>query len=146
VARAQPKVTGEEMQVGAKTRLEKFGLLSARDESSHVHSPNGSQSPIVSWFWRILQWLFLAFLAARFTILGLVHARRSPPRLSTKHGINQIERPPILVLDYGIFSLVSTLLNLSMRMPWLTGALALCTNVLTSGHNRWTGPSSTLDR
>jgi hypothetical protein len=146
VARAQPKVTGEEMQVGAKTRLEKFGLLSAKDDSSHAHSPTRSQSPMVSWFWSILQWLYLAFIAARFAILGLVQARRIPPRSSTKHGIDQTEHPPVLVLDYGIFSLVSTLLNLSMRMPWLTGALALCTNVLTSGRNRWSGPSSTLDR
>lgn len=153
-ARTKPKVTGEEIQADARSRLQKFGLLSARDEDLSANSSPRRQSTLVSWFWSILQWSFLAFMAARFTLLGLMHARRFPARLrlSAKRAASDADptngdgRSPRLVLNFRVFSAISTLLGMSRRMPWLAGALAFCGHALTSGRNRAEGPHSTLDR
>lgn len=153
-ARTQPKVTGEEIQADARSRLQKFGLLAAKGESPSANSSPRRQSTVVSWFWSILQWIFLAFMAARFTLLGLMHARRVPTRFrpaakrtaSDADPSNGNGRSPRLVLNFSVFSTISTLMDLSRRMPWLAGALAFCGHALTSGRNRPEGPQSTLDR
>lgn len=150
-SRAQPKVTGEEMQTEARGRLEQFGLLSAKGEDLPANSSPRRQSWLVIWFWRILQWGYFAFMAIRFTMLGLVHARRHPRSthpLSKQGTSDAVESDPSPrpVLEYRAFSTISTLLDLSRRMPWLAGALALLGHVLTSGRNRAEGPRSTLDR
>lgn len=159
-ARTQPKVTGAEMQADARSRLEKFGLLTSKDEDSSSNSPEDRQSPFKAWFWMLLQWIYLAFLFARLTIAGLMHARRLPPRRSpiapasptTKSALG--ERPqtktdhpsPHLVLNYRIFAAVSTLLNLSRRMPWLEGSLCFVQHVLTSTAVRDDRQDSLLDK
>lgn len=149
--RAHPKVTGEELQADARGRLEKFGLLSNKDQSSTSHSQPQRQSFILSWFWAILQWFYLAVVGIRYVCLGLLQARRQPARTYSKaHAPKSAVPPddshPPLVLDYNIFSTISTLLNLSTRMPWLVGALAFSRHVLTAGHTRSSGIGSTLDR
>lgn len=150
-SRAQPIITGGEMQTEARGRLEQFGLLSAKGGLSPVDSPAHRQSRLVIWFWSILQWGYFAFMAMRFTALGLLHARRHPQstHLSSKLAYSDTVESgpsPRPVLDYRGFSTISTLLELSRRMPWLQGALTLGSHVLTSGRNRAEGPRSTLDR
>ncbi|ETN45789.1 uncharacterized protein HMPREF1541_09622 [Cyphellophora europaea CBS 101466] len=153
-ARKQAKATSEGIQADARSRLEKFGLLSAKTDASPTDSSPPRQSSIVAVFWSMLQWGYLAFLAVRFTTLGLMHARRLPARtrLSTKHALSEPsakqtdDHAARLVLEYRMFPATSTILHLSRRMPWVAGALAFWGHVLTSGRNRAGGLHSILDR
>ena len=155
-ARTQPKITHAEMQADARSRLEKFGLLSANTGDLHDNSPEIRQSTVSAWFWMVLQWIYLAFVSIRLIILGLMHARRLPSRrqhqtLPSSPTPNPEAPTPQngndpsshLVLNYRTFKVVSTLLNLSRRMPWLEGFLCFVQHLLTSRTGR-TGPSDSL--
>ena len=69
-ARTQPKITHAEMQADARSRLEKFGLLSANTGDLHDNSPEIRQSTVSAWFWMVLQWIYLAFVSIRLIILA----------------------------------------------------------------------------
>lgn len=156
----QPKVAGAEMQADARSRLEKFGLLSSKDDNSSNNSPEDSQSAFKAWFWTLLQWIYLALLFVRLTIAGLMHARRLPRRRSpiapaspaseTGPGkrlpSNGNDPSSHLVLSYRMFAAVSTLLNLSRRMPWLEGSLCFVQHVLSSAAVRHGQQDSLLDK
>jgi PXA domain len=159
--RTQPKVTGAEMQADARGRLEKFGLLSAKVEDSHDNSPRGRQSSLSAWFWMILQWIYLAFSSLRLITAGLMHARRLPPRSCAAASPTSPTKTPIspgspsphgndssshVVLDYRLFPAISTLLNLSRRMPWLVGFFCFVQHVLTSRAGRVGPPDSLIDK
>ena len=160
-SRTRPKVTGAEMQAESRSRLEKFGLLPAKGQNSDNNSSAGHQSTSTAWFWMGLQWVYLALLSVRLIIVGLMHARHLPPRwcyptrpASSTTESASAERPSPegddllshLVLEFRLFGLVSTLLNLSRRMPWLEGSLCFVQHVLTSGTARLGLPDSLLDR
>ena len=160
-SRAQPQVTGAEMQADTRGRLEKFGLLSAKDDESANNSPGDRQSTFSAWFWMLLQCIYLAFLTVRLTVAGLMHARRLPPRwrspaspTSPATKTASPEAAPAfgndpsshLVLNYRLFAVVSTLLNLSRRMPWLEGSLCFMQYILTSGTVRLGTAESLLDK
>ena len=160
-SRMQPKVTGAEIQTDARSRLEKFGLLSSKGEEIDNNSPTHRQSTFSAWFWMVLQWIYLALLSVRLIIAGLMHARRLPPRWrppvapaspGTKMATPESPSPrgndpsSHLVLDYRIFGMISTLLNLSRRMPWLEGSLCFVQHLLTSGTGRVGKPDSLIDK
>jgi hypothetical protein len=156
-SRAHPKVTGAEIQADARSRLEKFGLLSGKFEDSHNYSPKIRQSSFSAWFWMVLQWVYLAFIAARAILAGLLHARRLPPRWRATRSPRSPatdqpasptgnDQPSHLVLDFRIFALISTLLKLSTRMPWLGGFLCFMQHVSTSGTARFGRSNSLLDK
>ncbi len=99
-------------------------------------------------FWLVLQYGFLAFTAIRFFIVTLATSSSLPSRISlftpvtgptgTKDQANapmQINSDRISkgqgvdskrpILKMNIWSCASTLLDLDVRMPWLSGALSL---------------------
>jgi hypothetical protein len=109
----------------------------------------------------VLQWIYLASLSVRFVVTGMMHVRRHPPRWrfstspaspTTKSASSESRSPigndhsPRMVLDFRIFGAVSTLLNLSRRMPWLKGSLCFWQHVLTSGSARFGRADSLLDK
>ncbi len=156
-ARTQPKVTGAEMQADARSRLEKFGLLTSESEHSIDNSLGDRQSALRAWFWMVLQWFYLASLAVRLTIAGLMHARRLPPRhapalpttvsaLGKRSSPKRNDPSSHLILNYRIFAAVSTLLTLSRRMPWLEGSLCFVQHFLTSATVRHSIQDSLLDK
>lgn len=149
--RTHPNITGEAMQADARGRLEKFGLLSSQDEPTPSHSQAQRQSTFIVWFWRVLQWCFLIFIAIRYTILGLTHAWRLPPRTHLVPKLTPKTRSNTgvsvrMVLHYQIFSVVSTLLSLQQRMPWLVGVSTFWQHMLTWGRSSSGNVQSTLDR
>jgi hypothetical protein len=161
--RLGPKTTGEEIEVEARSRLERFGLLSSKDEKERLHSSTHRQSVLSTLFWRILQYAYLLSLFVRFVISGLSQARYPPSRtrsgVSPDHVTKQAvaSNSPSLssaatsrairpVVEYRIFTLISTLLDLSTRMPWLAGAFAMCQYSLTSGPGRFGRTNSLLDK
>lgn len=133
-AQVDPRATGEEIEVDTRSRLEKFGLLSERGEDTRP-SVDGRRSAFSEVFWRFLQYGYLAILTVQFVVVGLLTATSEPRRSTWSARVtadspvaNPIEAPATVLrplLDSRIFSMLSTLLDLSYRMPWLSGSLAL---------------------
>ena len=136
-ARSKAKSVGEEMESDSRSRLEKFGLLSDRSNSSKQDMNRKRTSGLSDVIWRVLQYGYLTFLALRFVSIGLFAASTRPFRgavpastysrdedtaLTNKAPALTWKRP---ILSFEIFSLISILLDLSDRTPWLVGALSL---------------------
>lgn len=153
---------------GRQSRLEKFGLLSSHTPAGKNNSPTQHQSSLSAWFWRLLQYAFIAYQSARFILFGLVHAHHLPrrsrhqqhdapgstdspslpqsPVSSTKHRSDPDARSPRAVINYRLFSCMSTLLDLTIRMPWLASSLGFCQHILGTGPGRYGAANSTLDK
>lgn len=144
-ARLAIKASGEEHDTNTRSRLEKFGLLSERGQSTQP-SKHPLRSMHSRLFWRILQYGYLTFLTLRFVILGLFATlSQSPqPSLSASKTAEGLDTPPIAkivepptpprsILKFKFFSLISVLLNVPLRMPWLSGSLALLQHQLIQG-------------
>ena len=160
-AHLEPKATGEEIEIDTRSRLERFGLLSSKEDARSHHSSGGHQSRVSALFWRILQYGYLTFLAIRFVVVGLAQASSLPPRsYSTSRSTpsspvaktsgaptacrsTPTKRP---VLEYRLFGLVSRLLDLSTRMPWLMGLFSLSQHHLVHGPARLGETDSVLDK
>ncbi|CAG8044102.1 unnamed protein product [Penicillium olsonii] len=136
-------------------RLEKFGLLSTDDEVQPA------SVPATAWIWNFLQHIYVGYVALRFIVVGLFRVASSP---GPSHGVgvsvaatavnNQKnggidckgatrKRP---VLDYRICSMVSQILGVPRRMPWLSGFLALFQHLILAGPGRVGGTDGILDR
>ncbi len=137
--RIQSKATGEEIEVDTRSRLEKFGLLSERSEAAGSQK-DSKRSAFSTAFWLVLQYIYMLFVAIRFVVQGLVSASSRPARsaspsnraaassLSTSVQAQRSARP---LLEFRGFSLISAILDLPLRMPWLSGSLSLLQYQLT---------------
>ena len=153
-ARLEPKATGGEVEVDTRSQLEKFGLLAARNDHVNRHSHQVSRSIIAEIFWRSLQYGYLTFIALRFVVLGLVAASSQASRssgvahpntpLRTKFSETYTHRRPIV--SFKIFSLISCLLDLPSRMPWLPGLLSLIQYQLIAGPGKVGDTDGTVDK
>ena len=120
-------------------------------------------------FWRALQYLYLAYVGLRFVIEGLVAAAAAPSRDAPARrrghggdrlsptGASSVESAPSAaaaasssqrrpILAYAVFGLVSQLLQLSERMPWTVGLLALAQHHLVDGALRVGARDGLLDK
>lgn len=150
---------------GPTNQLERFGLLSAKDE--RANSQPAVQSRFAAWIWNVLQSLYFCYLALHFIATGLFRAASNPgqsfsqgagvsfpaatPGLQRKQGVEYPfsssdgagKRP---VLDYRLCSMASQLLGISQRMPWLSGVLALSQHLILAGPGRLGDTDGVLDR
>ena len=167
-ARIQPKATGAVMEHDTKSRLEKFGLLSSKDEHRESYSSLSDQSWLSIVFWRTLQYAYLLFVFLRFACAGLSEARYSAGRatymrisplspIASKASLASLETHQVLrhettpsgptpILEFNIFMLLSSLIQLPSRMPWLSGSLLLCQNAVVAGPGFLGGTNSLLDK
>lgn len=150
---------------GATNQLKRFGLLSAQDD--RANSQPAAQSRFVVWIWNVLQSLYFSYLALRFIATGLFRVA-SNPRQGFSHGVG-VSFPAVTpgfqrkkgvesplsssdgagrrpVLDYRLCSMVSQLLGISQRMPWLSGVLALSQHLILAGPGRLGDTDGVLDR
>ncbi|RYP32269.1 hypothetical protein DL767_005320 [Monosporascus sp. MG133] len=117
-------------------------------------------------FWSIVQWGFLAVHSIRFIIGAVMLSRSLPPRpKSVAHhtGWNdhshtekpydpptslETQRGPVKIpiAEFYIWSCVANLLELDVRMPWLTGALSMGQWAAMRGPGRLAGLNGGLDR
>lgn len=161
----EPKASGLELRSDAENRLEKFGLLSTDSKFQHDHSSSTVQSQVASWFWRFMQYLFLAFLFLRYVLKEFNRLYRNPMRYHRPSGpsssvdlvekghlqtqtpaSNSTDPLPQPVIAFGIYSLISTLLKLVDRMPWLESMLEYGQHVILHGPGRMGELNSLLDR
>ena len=153
-ARVKPEDTTEAIEIGSRSRLEKFGLLSSeRVQNTSARGGSSGGSAVSTVLWRILQCGYLTFIAIRFVILGLVAASSGPPRHSSSSTNTSGEKsapiaktvePPRPILAFRLFSLISTFLDLPFRMPWLSGSLSLIQHHLLTGAFRPVGATNGL--
>ncbi|KAJ9212010.1 hypothetical protein DTO166G4_6413 [Paecilomyces variotii] len=161
--RSVGKADSEDAEGVEKSRLEKFGLLSTADESDDDHSSRTNQSQFSIWLWQILQYAYLGYLVLRFVVTGLFRVAstqptmpvRGPPspahpaslmthsRIAPLPAKNVTKRP---VLDYRLYGMLSQLLDIPRRMPWLAGTLALAQHWILAGPGRVGDTAGVLDR
>jgi hypothetical protein len=145
-------------------RLERFGLLEDEDDSAKSHA--SAQSRATAWIWSVLQNIYLGYVALRFIATGLfrvasnqgqghshgasVSFPAATPDFSKKEGFDSSlsdgvtsKRP---VLDYRMYSMISQLLGISQRMPWLSGLFALVQHLILAGPGRLGHTDGILDR
>ncbi|KAJ5507556.1 hypothetical protein N7527_009699 [Penicillium freii] len=139
-------------------RLEKFGLLSTDDGLPDQPSASFSAT---AWIWNLLQMIYLGYAVLRFIAMGLFRVASSPgpssyslgvspalpinqkrDRMESSEGITS-RRP---VLDYRMYSMVSQILGISWRMPWLSGLLALFQHLILAGPGRVGATDGIFDR
>ncbi|KAJ6187604.1 hypothetical protein N7519_002512 [Penicillium mononematosum] len=137
-------------------RLEKFGLLSADDELPDRPSTFSG----TAWIWNLLQWIYLGYVVLRFIATGLFRVASDPgpshgAGVSLASPINQkrdgMESSDVItsrrpVLDYRIYSMVSQILGISWRMPWLSGLLSLFQHLILAGPGRVGATDGIFDR
>lgn len=157
----RPKVDGTELQDDAKSRLEKFGLLSSQHKSDRPHSSDPNQSQFTTWFWRILQYAFIALSFLRSVWIEFQRTRSHPEACRRfKPASKSVGRTVQLnldgpqpedptqqpVLSFRCFTLVSTLLKAADRMPWMTGMIEYWQHFLLYGAGQIAQYDSLLDR
>lgn len=132
-------------------RLRKFGLLSSEEDDDR-QSSGRAQSRFSLWVWSVLQYAYMTFIALRFLATGLFRVASRPSSTHSRPSKNSStnttaaptnQRP---ILDYRLFGMVSELLSVPQRMPWLGGLLALSQHLLLVGPGRLGDPNSVLDR
>ncbi|KAK2753665.1 hypothetical protein FQN55_000028 [Onygenales sp. PD_40] len=163
-ARNQDEQRSEKAEHAQKTRLERFALLSGKEESRQGDSSGTSQSDLSMLLWSILQYSYLTYITIRFVLVGLFRVASSSIPMSSQgrpsasppsSPVNPacegqpwsnsgIARPP--VLKYRLFDMVSQLVDVSRRMPWLGGALALIQHALVEGPGKFGETDEILDR
>lgn len=147
-AKVHPKATGEAIREDTRGRLEMFGLLAEKEEKQQTsdHSRR-SRFTLPSWFWISLQYIYLLAIGIRFVISGFFLANSQPLRSSSIPRPTEVVAGPAIekscqpstrqhlrpLLDFRVFSLLSTLLDFPVRMPWLAGSLALLRHHLIEG-------------
>jgi hypothetical protein len=145
-----------ETEASRSNQLQQFGLLSSPNSSETSHSSSSAQSQTTSWMWSLLQYVFMAYVTLRFIVAGLFRVASTPPVILSSHlspGIPVDEplskrgqpgkRP---VLDYRFYGMLSQLLDIPRRMPWLGGLLALFQYLILAGPGRVGNSGGVLDR
>ncbi|KAF2433197.1 hypothetical protein EJ08DRAFT_564489, partial [Tothia fuscella] len=168
VEKVQPPTT-------ASSRLEQFGLLSGANENMNVShrfnlKAHGSAafSSVSGLFWTVVQYMFLAFTAGRIVIYTLATSSTMPSRSKTWLSPVEAERQDILfppkarsnshtssaslannqrpILDMAVWPMMAHLIEINVRMPWLSGMLALLQHGALFGPGRVGDTDGALDR
>ena len=136
-------------------RLERFGLLS-EDRNEDADAQKQSQSTASLWLWKILYFAYLAYVTIRFIVGGLLHTALSDaevksteilkPEPATQTSAKSRPGPCRPILGYRAFGLVSELLRVSDRMPWLHGSISLIQSILLTSPGKIGDTGSVLDR
>jgi PXA domain len=152
----EPMLSSEKMSDAAAelNRLERFGLLSEEVKNEPV--PGKSQSIMLLWIWKMLYSIYLAYLTIQFLIGGLLRTAFSNPEasiqeanpadhFSTSKTSTQVIAPRP-VLSYRAFGLISQLVGVSRRMPWLSGFFSLIQSLALTGPGKLGDADSILDQ
>ena len=116
-------------------------LETSTPKNQNIHTPSTPRLPVSAWFWSLIQFMYWTYVTVRFVVTGLFRAATTPPvrwsSPSASVSTSQVEyqfsksssnipangkRP---ILDYDLYGMLSQLLDVPKRMPWLGGLLAL---------------------
>ncbi|RDH27206.1 PXA domain-domain-containing protein [Aspergillus welwitschiae] len=141
--------------LGQRSRLHKYGLLS-QEAFTEGHSSSHVQVPVPDWIWQALQYAYMIYVTLRFIVIGLFRVASAPPvtaSLTPCPPTSNADGPPSCatskkrpVLDYRLYGMVSQVMDVPQRMPWLCGMLALIQYLILAGPGRLGDTDSVLDR
>ncbi|KAM0278083.1 hypothetical protein ACHAQH_005374 [Verticillium albo-atrum] len=146
-----------------KTSLEE-GVAEALSPDAPTIQPESSRQ---GWsfqgiFWGIIQWLFMAFTTMQVVVLTLASSSSLPARSAnvadekrpltgsvpglkaTQANASKPVKAPIVT--FKLWSCISSLIELDVRMPWLSGALSMLQFGAVSGPAKLAGLDGPLDR
>lgn len=154
------------------TRLEYFGLLSqVKDDTpttalrqlERKHHYANISKPLVDLFWALLQSFFIAWIAARSAIKMMATSSSLPLRVNyepfstdavhqsdikdakaTPAGCTLTNKRPIVSMK--LWSCVAHVIELDIRMPWLSGSLSMLHRGLLVGPGKVGCTDHVLDR
>ncbi|KAL4896653.1 PXA domain-containing protein [Aspergillus ambiguus] len=140
-----------------QNQLQRFGLLSPREDFQSGSSSQKGQLRIPDWVWAGVQLVYLTYLSLQFILTGLFRVASTPLGSSSANSASPIDSPDEMatfgrfpkqrpVLQYRVYSMVSQLLDVPRRMPWLGGLLALLQYQVVAGPGRLGDTGSVLDR
>ncbi|KAJ5477355.1 hypothetical protein N7539_007499 [Penicillium diatomitis] len=161
--REASKGSNSPTDVGA-SQLDKFGLL--HDEDAPAKTDDNRQSRTAVWLWSILQNIYLVYLGLRFVVTGLFQVASGSKKAASRDGSVSIPAATsyvshaeglhtwssegattkIPVLDYRLYSMLSQVLCIPSRLPWLSGILALARHMTLAGPGRIGKSDGILDR
>ncbi|RAK99043.1 uncharacterized protein BO80DRAFT_426854 [Aspergillus ibericus CBS 121593] len=138
-----------------RSRLHKYGLLAKEELKGHPSSQ--VQVRIPDWVWQMLQYVYMIYVTLRFIVTGLFRVASTPPvtsSLASCTPTSDADDTPSLcttpgkrpVLNYRLYGMVSQLMDVPRRMPWLGGMLALIQYLILAGPGRLGATDSVLDR
>lgn len=133
-------------------RLEKFGLLSTKEQGRQDGSPFHAGSYLSLVFWQMAQYAFILFSTFRAIIVILANASSLPKRTapaskdtsSTYSKSHEFFRRSIITMS--VWTMLSDLVELSIRAPWLGGFFSLLQYLATTGPLSIGQTNGTLDR
>ena len=142
----------KETDQGQEDQLKKFGLLSTMEEPKT--NPPDSQSRVSALIWSVLNAIYLAYVAFCFVATGLVRVTSSPSASQSTPPSHGNETPRLsgdvtgkrAVLNYRLSGMISQLLDVPRRMPWLTGMLALIQYIMLAGPGKLGDTDNAIDR
>lgn len=114
-------------------------------------------------FWSLVHWGFLVVHLIRLLVSAVMLSRSLPPRSnaiirqvdyielgytekSYDLPTNFVPHPKAPIADFNIWSCLANLLEIDVRMPWLTGALSMGQWAATRGPGKLAGFNGSLDR
>ncbi|BCS10296.1 hypothetical protein ALUC_31113A [Aspergillus luchuensis] len=137
-----------------RSRLHKYGLLS-QEAFTEGHSSSQVQVPVPDWIWQALQYVYMIYVTLRFIVIGLFRVASAPPvtaSLTPCPPTSNADGPPSCatskkrpVLDYRLYGMVSQVMDVPQRMPWLCGMLALIQYLILAGPGKLGDTDSVLD-
>ena len=165
VAKLVTELTTDDVDLEREQGIGVSGLTS-KVQSRHGHDwSRKNQSRFSTWVWGLLQYCYLIFLSMRFVATGLYRAAFTPlPSTTVRGSVSTSSRafspnpakeiPPwaegsmarVPVIKYRLFGMVSQLVDVPRRMPWLGGSLALIQHLLLSGPGRLGETDGVIDR
>ena len=160
VTKLVAELTADEVDIEPEQGM---GMSGLQPEHSHDSSPK-NQSRFSTWVWGLLQFCYLIFLSIRFLATGMYRAATTIPSTTVRGSVSTSSRalspnpakqvPPwaegsivrVPVIKYRLFGMVSQLLDVPRRMPWLGGSLALAQHLLLSGPGSLGETDGVIDR
>jgi hypothetical protein len=154
----------------AATRLEQFGLLSQsrefrqgqeQSQRGNLSRPGSAASQSISGgFWTIVSFVFLAFTAVRTLIYTVATSSSLPSRSKTwlvtqpptqteavdapsDSLLSDAQRP---ILSMSAWAMAGRILDLDIRMPWLSGLFSLSHHIAMCGPGMVADTDGVLDR
>ena len=152
-------------------KLHEFGLLSPSDTprgEDLQHAQPGRLQSITQFFWSTLQLTFMVSLILRSLVSALMHASSVPARPNPRRISKASDRLPVSAVDaaslprteelepqghekrpvvsLAVWTCISRLSSLQLRMPWLSGFLSLLQWVCLYGPGQVCSTNSALDR
>lgn len=131
----------------------KAARIAGRSKSLNIDKPRRFAWSAHGFFLGLINLCMVAITWARLLASAIMTSSSLPPRVLLAHEKEDMDADPadtevqiVSVLDFRIWSCAGTLMELPVRMPWLSGHLSLLQHAAINGPGRIGRLNGTLDR